>query len=814
MIEGIGEVHFANGRLWFLLLLPVALLPLHVWASLFRRKVERSFSGQTLVKAMILGKSPFKRFMFGFLVFLGLEALGVAILEPKYGLKEVTVRGMGIDIAFVVDVSKSMKVADIVPDRLGATTIEIVRLLNLMKGNRVALVPFAGLAFVQTPLTLDYEVIKEYLASLRVTEMPVPGTAIGRALKVAIRALRAEEKNPKKVIILFSDGENHEGEPEQVAEELAKMGVVVFTVGVGTPSGQPVPLLDENGKVVGTMREKDGVTPVISKLNEDLLRTIAQKTSGKYFALTQAGGVAEELLNELQAIEKAEYGSRIESMMEDRFQYPLAVAVVCFLLAFLFAGGTLKTQTALLCLVVLGYPFSVHAKGFFERQHPKVKEAISLIQGGQTGDGIKLLEEVSQEMPLRPDLYYDMALAYALASEYEKAISAIDKAIEAHHSFMEKGEAMVPMARLLFAKGTILGQWAKKMEGEKKGAREVRDKWRQALEALSIALLLAPEDKDIRRNLEIAAMAAYPPCHKLDDRFEPNNSLQDAKFLEPHPETNEVKEELFLCPKDEDFFKLPLRPGESVFARVLDPEEIDKEKPKPAEVDITLMDENGASLSGPAKSVFAKAKGSQKTMYYLVNHQGEMDDGISYVLSAQIIPPCPAGDDSFEDNDTKDGAKEIKDGTYALRVCPEDDDWFVYTEKKGERMDIVLKFQDGEGPLEMEVFSADGALLDAIYDRQKDVNLVVVSLPKAENDAIFIIRVYGGGNEGFYELAIEKGKGGGQNNQNQKQPENEQSQGSQTMRELLESIDRNEENLEAKEALRSLPKDYAPIKDW
>jgi hypothetical protein len=185
----------------------------------------------------------------------------------------------------------------------------------------------------------------------------------------------------------------------------------------------------------------------------------------------------------------------------------------------------------------------------------------------------------------------------------------------------------------------------------------------------------------------------------------------------------------------------------------------------------------------------------------------------------------------MEPNDTRDAPKPLPDGDHSLRVCPGNDDWFTYTEKQGTQKQVVLAVPKGEGPLELEVFSADGSPVDVAAKDGEEGQARVAALPKAEQDAPFAIRVFGGGSQGFYRLSVKDGQGGGgqdrqqqdrkdqqdQQDQQQKPPEQkpEPQAGSKTMRELLDAIDRNDENLEAKEAMRKSPyREYVPEKDW
>lgn len=838
----VDAIRWANADLWWLLLLPVALVPLWVAYEAWRRRVARGFSGRSLLPGMLGGVSGGRRALGMIAVFCALELVAVAAMRPRYGLKEVSVRGLGVDMAIVLDASRSMKAADVVPDRLAAATVEIGRLLERSRGNRVALVPFAGIAFIQSPLTVDYGVIRQYLADLHVRDLPVPGTALGRALRVAGTALGIDEETPRgsthKAILLFTDGENHEGDPEAVAAELAKKNVRIFTVGVGTPAGRPIPILDERGAVTGTAREADGVTPILSKLNEPLLKSLAEKTGGSYHALTASQDVATALAGQLEALEKAEYMARVDRLLEDRFQYPLAGAVAMMMLAFLALGGAQVRRRAVVAAGLVAFlglgSVPARAQSLLERDHPAVADALDLLVQGRSGDAAKALGELVDVLPARPDLWYDLALARHAAGDHAGALQAADQALATLERARQSHPAWPSRARILHARGTILAHQARKASVDGKPAREVRVTWRQAVEALAQALLADPSNEDTRRNLEMASLAAYPSCRSLDDRYEPNNTIADAKFLTPDPNTLEFQEELLLCPGDLDVFRLPLNPGETLFAQVTAPVEGGDAAGaaqgagapgagKPAEVDVAL--DGGGRFAGPAKQVRRTA--SQATDAYLTVTGPEREDGVPYVLQARVVPPCPAGDDAYEANNTPDAAKVVEDGDIAGRVCPADDDWFRYVEKQGEQRQVVLEVPYGDGPLELEVFHADGTPMDVARSDGEEAQVRVVSLPKAEQDAPFLIRVFGGGQEGFYKLSIRKGQGQDQNqDQNQEQdkeddPQQEQPQdqpqdsGSRTMRELLDAIDRNEENLEARKAARDSPyRDHVPDKDW
>lgn len=313
--------------------------------------------------AGLLDTAPLTRDVLrGSLVLVAAVLLVIGLKKPRMGSSADSVKALGIDVVFVLDASKSMKVNDVVPDRLDAARLEIRNTLDQLHGGRAGFVPFAGLAFIQTPLTSDPAVVKTYLDELRVEDMPRGGTAIGRAIMEALRALfpdeRGENEAPAteaekevapfsgsshKAIVLFTDGEDHEGDAIAAAEEAARRGVNIFTVGVGTAQGRPVLDIDAEGNVKGIVKGTDGKTPLFSSLNVKLLRDIAEKTGGAYFGLGP-DGLGNGLVERLQKLEKAEYDETFMNVGDERYQWVVVPAFLILAIE-LWLGSRRKRRT-------------------------------------------------------------------------------------------------------------------------------------------------------------------------------------------------------------------------------------------------------------------------------------------------------------------------------------------------------------------------------------------------------------------------------------------------------------------------------------
>lgn len=257
--------------------------------------------------------------------------LVLALINPQLGSKMSEAKVRGIDIMLAVDVSNSMMAEDLRPNRLKLATRSIEKLLENLHGDRIGIVVFAGQAFVQLPITNDYSAGKLFLSSISPDIVPVQGTAIGAAIDLSLESF--DFNSPaQKVIIVITDGENHEDEPVASAKAAADQGVKVFTIGMGSTEGTPLPNYIR-GRKDGYLKDREG-NIVMSRLNESMLKDIANSGNGTYIRASNAEVGLKPLLEELNSIEKTEMGSVSYSEYEDRFQVFLALALACLLLEF------------------------------------------------------------------------------------------------------------------------------------------------------------------------------------------------------------------------------------------------------------------------------------------------------------------------------------------------------------------------------------------------------------------------------------------------------------------------------------------------
>ena len=229
--------------------------------------------------------------------------------------------------------------------------------------------PFAGIPFIQTALTDDFDVIRMYLTDLQTADMPVPGTNLGRAMQLGLLTLTGKSDNPTdliempvdhyagskhKAMIIFTDGEDHESTPLEVAKRAKEEGIRIFVIGVGTATGNPIPNVQEDGTTSGYLRDDNG-KPVISGLNESLLKQIALESGGAYFRYNDES-IVEPLYAQIDQIEKKEYEEREMKLLDDRFQLLLLPAILFFVLEMLIGDRrrrrkTKSAQVAMICLL-------------------------------------------------------------------------------------------------------------------------------------------------------------------------------------------------------------------------------------------------------------------------------------------------------------------------------------------------------------------------------------------------------------------------------------------------------------------------------
>lgn len=313
--------------IWLLLSIPLG--GLFFQFLKWRVAVLSKIGDSTLTKRLVSTFSEqYHRYrLYAVLGILGFSVIGLA--NPQFGNQKEKINRRGIDIVLALDISQSMWATDASPNRLNKAKTFINRLIDKLKGDRIALVVFAGDAFLELPLTSDYASAKLFLKSLSPDITSAQGTAIDKAIETGLDAF--DKKNKKSsVMLIISDGENHEGGAEEMAQEAANQGVRIFTIGVGTTQGANLPLM-ENGVQMGFKMDNNG-NAVISKLNPEMLSEIALKGNGKYTHLDNEIADAKRFLNELDKIEKKDFQEVELAQYKSYFWFfvVVAFAILCW----------------------------------------------------------------------------------------------------------------------------------------------------------------------------------------------------------------------------------------------------------------------------------------------------------------------------------------------------------------------------------------------------------------------------------------------------------------------------------------------------
>lgn len=317
--------HFVEpGWLWLAAVAPVLLLGLYWRAARQRQRQLAQMAAPHFVRELTASHSPARRRLKEILLLLAFVFAGFALARPQWGSIETRNGWLGEDIVFAMDCSLSMTTTDVTPSRMQRSKFAVLDFVRRQSHGRVGLVAFAGSAFIQCPLTFDTDAFEESLLSLDEKTMPIPGTDIGRALNEAYHAM--DKSSRHKMVVLVTDGEDLEKSGVVMAKRLATNGVVVFTIGVGTPAGKEIQTLNAAGQPE-LLRDAKGEI-VHSRLDEDTLREIAQVTGGSYYPLGPQGEGLTKIHSAIHALDVASGLKQALKSGMDHYYWPLTGTLV------------------------------------------------------------------------------------------------------------------------------------------------------------------------------------------------------------------------------------------------------------------------------------------------------------------------------------------------------------------------------------------------------------------------------------------------------------------------------------------------------
>jgi Ca-activated chloride channel family protein len=424
--------------LWLLLFAPALFIVVFTSPQRRQRRLNR-LGKSALLRSQISGEAKGRHLGLHLVGALGWILLVFALAGPSWGAKTEVLPRRGLDVVIALDVSKSMRARDVLPDRLERARAEVSALLDQVGQNRVALVAFAGSAFVQCPLTTDVEAARTFLMALGPKSAPAGGSALGEGIGASLRLFAAEaEHDPEavkagRVLVVITDGEDHQGNLDVAAKAVAEAGVDLTLIGVGSAMGEPIPVVDEKGTVTGYLKDKEGQT-VMSRMNPKALVQLAQDAGGNFIDGAQQNdlGMA-QVLERIRALEKRDLKARVRTFHTERFGWPLLAACLLVFgfilvprrrrrktrqsalfsslllgLASFFALPTLAQQTE-------GSPMTEPGseEGLFLREEPHLSQGRTALGQGRWDAALKSFEKAQPKNEnQRASLLFNQALTH------------------------------------------------------------------------------------------------------------------------------------------------------------------------------------------------------------------------------------------------------------------------------------------------------------------------------------------------------------------------------------------------------------------
>ena len=457
----------------YLWLVPAVLVLFIFSQKLWQKRVHRLVQNEVLVAKLIEGYRKGEWLLRATLMMLVVLCFVLALARPQWGDEKRSVQRKGVDIIFLVDTSLSMLAEDVKPNRLGKAKFEVETFIQNLKGDRVGMVTFAGSGFLQTPLTLDHAAFLLFLDAVQVGFLPDPGTSLLQAIRLAIRAFPQKELK-YKALILFSDGEDHEGSLEQAIEEAKKANIRIYTIGLGTAEGEPIPLKNEKGERQGFKKDRSGQM-VLTKLNQPVLERLAKETGGVYLPASPGEKEVEVILKHLHGWGEQQFEEKMVVEREDQYQIFLIFAFL-FLVAEMSIRRKDRPKAGLLVCLAAFFLFT----GFLETSQGTVKKGNTLFANKQYQSALDNYRKVQVKNPDAPEVLYDLGTALYKTDSFQDAAQSLESAAAKTREPLTKAKSLYNYGNAQYR----LGNFEKAIDSYKK------------------ALAIDPTDKDAKFNLE------------------------------------------------------------------------------------------------------------------------------------------------------------------------------------------------------------------------------------------------------------------------------------------------------------------------
>ncbi len=494
--------------LW-LLLVPLW-IALYVWIEKRRARRVAAAGEPKLIEALILAnpdRTRTLRLAQAVLITLAIVFSAIALSRPQLGMRTEMRKGRGIDLVVAIDLSKSMLARDVVPSRLDRARVEITDLAARLKGDRMGLVGFTSVALPLCPLTVDHSAFLLQMKSASPEDLPRGGTAISEAIEAGQRMLAASKKtDAERALLIITDGEENEGDPLAAAKAAKEAGIAVHVVGVGSRTGEPIPVIGADGSIQGYMKDRAGQT-VVSRLNEKLLRDVAEAGGGLVTLPSESGGLdLAPIRAHLSTLKKAELEERTVRVYEERYQFALVPALLCLLLATLLRPSRPKVQVVVRGLAaVLFAIFASNASAqALQREDQDAKAGNEALSAGKHKEAFESYTKAMTRLGEDPRLLFDRGLSSLEGGELDKATSDLRAA-------MESSNDPALRARAAYALGNTYRQLKK---------------YDEAIKSYRRSLLEDPATSGARRNLEITKR--LKTIQELQPK-DPNQKNEDQK---------------------------------------------------------------------------------------------------------------------------------------------------------------------------------------------------------------------------------------------------------------------------------------------
>jgi Ca-activated chloride channel family protein len=472
--------------LWLLLPALVALGGFFLWAWREKKRLIALFISARLLPSLTLGVATERQKARMALLVAAVGLLMLALSRPQIGFSWEEARSQGLDIVVAIDTSKSMLATDLSPNRLRRAQLAALDLKRLAKADRLGLVAFAGSAFLQCPLTLDDEPFRQSVEALDVNIIPQGGTALAEAIQTARSAFKEGNDN-HKVLVLFTDGEDHDGEAVETAKEAAKEGMVIFTIGVGTPNGDVLRTTDVQGRTE-FIKGPDG-NAIRSKLNEKLLEEIAAQTpEGFYRQLSGANTMDLLYTHGLAPLPKSDRAAQQIKRHHERFQWLLGLAIVLLLTEMLVperketrkSAAVVAKAAALMFLLLLSASTASAGSA----------EALEKYESGKYESALLEYERALISKPDDTRLHFNAGTAAFQGSNFIAALQHLN-AVLTNSDVKLQQRAYYNLGNTRYR----IGEGTKELEGRKK-------LWDEAVKCYQSAVALQGDDADARYNLQ------------------------------------------------------------------------------------------------------------------------------------------------------------------------------------------------------------------------------------------------------------------------------------------------------------------------